>query len=376
MTEARAPLSVLHIGGGRYRPDDRGHATFAIWRELARGFRRYTVIGRSTAPEAARLEEGNLAVHLLPSRWGSDAEFLLTQFRALPLARELRPDVVVVQCPVLGGLAARRIARETGARVLVEFHGAHFFAEGPRASREGVIRALTPAGLRRAHRIRVLSAGMRDRLGARYGADLLGRTVVLPPRVDLSRFRSVKQDRRIDGRPKVVMVGSVTPRKRQATFLRAVLPALPDLEVWIVGTGPDLPECRAIAERLGATDRVRFWGQVDHATLAGLLPRADALVLFSVSEGTPRAILEGMAAGLPIVTTDAGFCADIVAHGTEGFVLGADPEREVIARLSELLADEGLRARMGEAARRRAEREFDAEVLYDRYRALIRETAA
>ena len=212
MTPDPAPLSVLHIGGGRYRPDDRGHATVAIWRELARGFRRYTVVGRSTAAAPARLDEGTLAVHLLPSRWRTDGEFLLSQFRSLAVAREVRPDVVVVQCPVLGGLAARRIARDTGARVLVEFHGAHFFADGPRLSREGLIRSLTPHGLRGAARIRVLSAGMRDRLGGSYGADHLPRTVVLPPRVDLSRFAQVRQDRRIAGRPKVVMVGSVTPR--------------------------------------------------------------------------------------------------------------------------------------------------------------------
>ena len=85
--------------------------------------------------------------------------------------------------------------------------------------------------------------------------------------------------------------------------------------------------------------------------------------------------MEGMAAGLPIITTNAGFCADVVENGVQGFVLGDDPTAEIVQCLERLLGDDELRARMGQAARARAEAEFDADKLYERYRALIRETA-
>src|SRR5215210_5785557 len=106
-------LYVLHIGPGSYRPHDHGHSTYAIWRALAAGFRRYDVVGRSTA-EAAEWTDGALTVRLFRRNTEREFEFLWKQFELVPLGRSLRPDVLVCQSPALGGLAALRIARETG----------------------------------------------------------------------------------------------------------------------------------------------------------------------------------------------------------------------------------------------------------------------
>ena len=85
--------------------------------------------------------------------------------------------------------------------------------------------------------------------------------------------------------------------------------------------------------------------------------------------------MEAMATGLAVVTTDAGFCADIVEHGTEGFVLGDDPDSEIVAVLERLRSDRELGKRMGNAARERARRDYDSKRLFDEYRRLIAETA-
>lgn len=371
----RSDLSVLHIGAGRYTPGDTNHSTFDIWRELAKGFRRYTAVGRSTQAQPVAFAQGDVAVRLLASRMKSEAEFLFTQFQVESIAAEVKADVVIAQCPVQGGLVATRIAKRHCAKVLMEFHMGHYFDDKPFVSRNGFLELITRINLSHADRIRVLSVGMREKLLAKYGADYAKRVVVLPPRVDLARFSRVKEDWRIEGRPKVVMVGSVNSRKGQLRLLQTILPSRLDLEVWIVGTGSDLDACKSLAARAGAGGQVKFFGQLSHVELADLLPRADAMVMFSTMEGTPRAIMEGMAAGLPIITTNAGFCADVVEHGQQGFVLGDDPTAEIIERLEQLFADDPLRARMGQSARARAETEFDADQLYDRYRALIRETA-
>ncbi len=365
---------MLHLGAGHYAPDDTSHSTFEIWRELASGFRRYTVLGRSMQAMRSSFSSDGVDVHLLASKLSSEAEFLFTQFSAIPLADAVKADVVVAQCPVQGGLAAARIAKRRGAKILLEFHMAHYFEDKPFWSRHNLLEALTRIALPHAHRIRVLSEGMRQRLLARFGQRYAERTVVLPPRVDLSRFSTIKRDWQIGPRAKVVLVGSVNERKGQLRFLRSVLPALANIDVWIVGTGPDLQACRAYVQQVGADDRVTFFGQMDHAQLAQVLPQADIMVLFSRMEGTPRAIMEGMAVGLPIVTTNAGFCADVVAHDVQGYVLGNEPEKEVVPCLQSLLGSEALRARMGLAGRARAENEFESGMLYDRYRQLIRET--
>lgn len=375
INDKRSELSVLHIGAGRYKPGDVNHSTFDIWRALAKGFRSYTVVGRSTETQSVAFSDGDVNVRLLASRMKSEAEFLFTQYQSESIAEELKPDVVIAQCPVQGGLVATRIAKRCGAKVLMEFHMGHYFEKKPLLSRNGILELLTRANLPNADRIRVLSAGMREKLLSKYGADFASKTIVLPPRVDLNRFSRVKEDWNIVGRPKVVMVGSVNARKGQIRFLQTVLPSNLDIEVWIVGTGPDLEACKSLAERNGALDRVKILGHLSHSELAALLLQADLMVLFSNMEGTPRAIMEGMAVGLPIITTNAGFCADVVENGVQGFVLGNDPTGEVVEKLVHLLGDNEMRSRMGQAARTRAETEFDSEKLYDRYRALIRETA-
>ncbi len=367
-------LSVLHIGAGRYDPDDRSHATYAIWSELAKGFARYTVVGRSIHSRASSFEDGNLSVRLLSSSIASEAEFLITQYRAMAIAGSVKPDVIVTQCPVLGGLVAGRIASRYGARILMEFHMAHYFERHFRPSRNGLLRCLTRYSLPRANRIRVLSKTMKQELADVYGAGYAVRTVVLPPRVDLSRFAAVKEDWAINGLPRIVIVGSVNQRKGQYRLIEAVIANKIDCEFWLVGTGPDSEACKALATRAGIGERMREFGYLTHNSLAALLPTADVLVSFSNMEGTPRAIMEGMAVGLPIVTTDAGYCADVVEHGVSGIVLGGEPSVEIGATLRRLFGDRALRARLGRAARARAEIEFDSVKVYQRYRTLIAET--
>lgn len=85
--------------------------------------------------------------------------------------------------------------------------------------------------------------------------------------------------------------------------------------------------------------------------------------------------MEAMATGLPVVTTDAGFCADVIRHGVEGIVLGADADNEIIGVLDSLFEHPEVPRRMGVAARARAERDYDAVVVFDRYRSLIADAA-
>lgn len=371
----RTDLSVLHIGSGRYRPNDTSHQTFAIWRELAKGFSRYTVVGRSVHSQPVKYQADGVDVHLLSSRISREAEFLFTQFESTAIAKEVQCDVVVAQCPVQGGLAATRIADKMHSKVLLEFHMGYYFEDQPFFTKSAFLQFLTQVNLRRADRIRVLTHGMREKLIEKYGSMYDEKIVVLSPRVDLKRFAYPKNNWRIAGRPKLVIVGSVTKRKGQLRLLKTLIDANVDFEIWIVGDGPDLPSCKAYTSSKSRTDQVKFFGQVNHEELAALLPSADVMVMFSTMEGTPRAIMEGMAVGLPIITTNTGFCSDIVEHEIQGFVLGDHPTDEVVARLTQIFEDDALRERMGKSAHRRAVLEFDAVKHFERYRRLIRETA-
>jgi len=140
----------------------------------------------------------------------------------------------------------------------------------------------------------------------------------------------------------------------------------------IAGDGPQEAELRALAREL-AVD-ARFLGRVDE--MPALMNAADALVLSSVVEGLPMALIEAAASGLPAVATDVGGVREVVLDGHTGFVA---PPRDpaalaaAMARLAALSPQE--RARMGVAARAHAVARFDLKLVaaeWDRaYRQLL-----
>jgi glycosyltransferase involved in cell wall biosynthesis len=133
-----------------------------------------------------------------------------------------------------------------------------------------------------------------------------------------------------------------------------------------VGDGPE----RAVVERLvrdGGLDRVRFLGTVADART--LYPGFDVLVSASDAEGLPNVVLEGAAAGLPIVATAAGGTGEIVVDGQTGLLVPVgDPDRLADAVLR-VLGDHDLGDRLGGAARDHAVAAFGV----DRF---VAETAA
>jgi glycosyltransferase involved in cell wall biosynthesis len=367
-------LDVFHVGSGRFRPGDRDHITYGIWRELASGFRHYHVVARSTAG-SAEWTDANLKVTLIRSWFGRDAEFLISQFACVPMMMNERPDVIVCQSPAAGGLAALLGAAKTGARLLMELHSDVYFPPFHWGTRSWVYHHLSRPALRRATRIRVLSSGMKERLTLSYGEEIASKARVLPPRVDLSRFSPEARREGTSRALGLIMVGSVTPRKGQLRLIHALAAVPFAVELHLVGEGADLSECRNRAMHLNGNLRVVCHGAVQPAALPALIQQADVFVLYSKSEGTPRAIMEAMAGGVPIVTTNAGFCADIVENGREGFVLGPKPDDEIVETLDRFRSDPGLARRMGEAAHARAKRDYDSVRLFEAYRRLIAETA-
>jgi len=141
----------------------------------------------------------------------------------------------------------------------------------------------------------------------------------------------------------------------------------------------NFPLAQAVERRLkdsGLDVRLEYLFGKPHATIITAMSAADVLLLPSFHEGSPNAVKEAMAVGLPVIVTDAGFCVDFVDDGREGFVLGLDPDSDVIQALEKLDRDPELAQRMGSAGRRRAERDYAADTLFQRYRALIAECAA
>lgn len=165
--------------------------------------------------------------------------------------------------------------------------------------------------------------------------------------------------------PTVLMIGRIVPIKDVRTFIMSValLRALvPDAVAVILGPEDEDPDyaagCRALVAQLGVEDAIRFLGRVPDVKVH--LGAADVIVLTSISEAQPIALLEAAATGLPAVTTDVGSCREIIegfaddpVEGHGGIVVEACSPRAVAEALATILRDPALRAEMGQIMRRR-----------------------
>lgn len=121
-------------------------------------------------------------------------------------------------------------------------------------------------------------------------------------------------------RPAMVAVGNLVESKGQDIAIRSLV-VLDDMELLIVGAGPDQAKFAALADSLGVSDRVRFVGRVPHEELARYFNAADISVLASQREGWPNVLLESLACGTPVVASNVGGVPEIITTPTVGRIM-------------------------------------------------------
>jgi len=172
-----------------------------------------------------------------------------------------------------------------------------------------------------------------------------------------------------------VQVANLIPYKGHDDALRAfygIRGRLPQgWRVWMVGRDDGIGEqLRARTSELGLAENVQWLGA--RADVADLLAAADVSLLCSHEEGFSNAILESMAAGLPVIATDVGGNAEAVIDGRTGFIVPAKSPEKLGEALLRVALDPNRRA-MGDAARSRVVEEFSLAACVDRYEACYRE---
>ena len=207
------------------------------------------------------------------------------------------------------------------------------------------------------------------------------RLVVIPNGIDYDGFSAIPRDDS-PRPPTVALIGRAVPIKDVKTYIRAAAilrELVPGVRVLLLGpTDEDqayFRECEEMVAHLGLQDTFEFTGRV---RLHDYLGRVDAIALTSISEAQPLVLLEAGAAGVPSVTTDVGSCRDIIEGradedpplGPGGFVTPLADPLATAKGLADILLDPALRARCGEAIRRRTERYYNKKVVDRIYREL------
>ncbi|MEN6485880.1 MAG: glycosyltransferase family 4 protein, partial [Syntrophobacteraceae bacterium] len=155
-----------------------------------------------------------------------------------------------------------------------------------------------------------------------------------------------------DGTPVVLFVGSGFDRKGLRFAIEGLARAAGDARLWVVGKGRT-GRFLSLAEKLGVSGRIRFFGP--QGDVAPFFAAADCFVLPTMYDPFPTAVLEAMAAGLPVVTTAQCGASEIIEPGREGFVLPWPDRTDSLADCMKELFDPERRLVMGMSARKRAE---------------------
>jgi glycosyltransferase involved in cell wall biosynthesis len=295
---------------------------------------------------------------------------------ALKLASRLRHhDVQLIQAHQYTPFFYSSISRLRYRKPPIIFteHGRHH-PDHPRWKRKVANRVL----IERRDRVVAVGRSVRDALVANEGIPTR-RIEVIPNGIDTDRFRPstevrevVRRDLRVGDDYLVMMVARLDPIKDHLTAIRAVQRArsvLPNLKLMIVGDGP---------QRGAIESFIRQERMLEHVVLLGtrsdvprLLNGADTLLLTSISEGIPLTVIEAMATGVPIVSTNVGSLSDVVTHGSNGFLSGVGDDEALGTHMVELGRSMELRHTMGESNRTKAVSDFSEITMAERYAELF-----
>jgi glycosyltransferase involved in cell wall biosynthesis len=233
--------------------------------------------------------------------------------------------------------------------------------------------------LRSADRVVIVCRAFSPKMLARGVDDT--RLRVLHNSIEVERVLGQSSERHAryqwDGHRSIVSIGRLSSEKGHDVFIQAIAALrLKSVHVnaVLVGDGPERARLEAQVERLGLCDRVNFAGHQTNPE--PFLESADVFVLPSRSEGSPNALLEAMAARVPIVSTDVGGVPEIISHGEHALLVPPDSPGTLAAAIDDVLKDSLAAERRAAAAARRVLEDFSPPAYLERLCTLYRELLA
>ncbi len=284
-------------------------------------------------------------------------------FRAVLAARtntRTTPHSLVTTQDVLyAGLIGYLISRWCKLPLYVQLHGDYL--DNPKwfTSNVGYFnRGMNVVGkfiLKRATAVRAVSSRLKKELVNKFGVPS-ERVVSIPIGTDLSIFATTPEGGRTR---QILFVGRLLPEKEPLLFAEVssrLLLSHPDLTVRIAGDGVLREALVTYFETHGVSSRVTFYGALDQKTLAPLYASSFCYVHTAGWEGWGMPMIESMAAGCPVVTTDSGCAGEAIRQGETGLVTPIGDADALVAAVEELLGDQLLWERLVKAGRVEAQR--------------------
>jgi len=376
-TQVPAPLD---------RPTDR----FFLFSEAMEGDVLQPIWFRTPEEVEAALGPGSFPVHVsgrFRYRWflakRPDGRYRprLEQFwfyirKGLELHRERPFDCVIAYSHMTTGLLAACLKLLTGAKLIVEVvtdpHRAYLSTRPRPTVRDRLMKLYSDVCLH-------LSLWAADRVHLLCTAQLAAYPLLR--NVKTSVFHEFVLVSRIEahadgGEPYVLMIGSPWYLKgadRLIEAFRRLSADFPDVKLKILGwyRKTEREELEALA---GDSKQIELVRAIPSAPALRMVSGCMLLVHPSRCEGGPRTVIEGLAAGVPVVGSDVGWIPELIRQGENGFVVPGGNVLELEARIRQLLADPELRRRMGAKGYEFAHTQLTEEVYVERFTAMVADT--
>jgi len=283
---------------------------------------------------------------------------LVAFYKLSRLIRNWRPDVVHTHTAMAGALG-RTAAHLAGVPVVVHtFHG-HVLRGYFSPPAEALFRAIERSLARHSDRLITLSTSLRDDLVA-LGVAPREKIQIIPLGMEFDALLAAPRHLGVLRRelalsedvPLVGSVGRLVPIKNHALLLQAAR-RMVDLgtpsQFVIVGDGELRAQLEHLSAQLGLETRVHFLGWREN--LAPIYSDLDLLALTSENEGTPVAVLEAMAAGVPVVATSVGGVPDVIRAGQTGTLVGSQEAQAFALAMTDALRNAAHSRTMADRAR-------------------------
>jgi teichuronic acid biosynthesis glycosyltransferase TuaC len=262
-----------------------------------------------------------------------------------------RIDLIHAHAPLPCGHASMLLSGELGVPYVVSVHGLDAFGTTQVSGRSGEwCRSISQRVYRSSRRVICISERVREQVLEGMGRNC--RTSVVYNSVDPALF-SPGEATSSTG-PVILSVGNLIPIKGHELVIRAVATLAAEfhlISLEIVGEGAERQRLENLAQKLQIAGRVRFLGRQSRSQVADAMRRCTVFALPSRYEGLGCVYLEAMSVGKPVIGCRGQGIAEVIQHGSNGFLVGPDNERELTLALAMLLRDETRRRTLGAAAR-------------------------
>jgi glycosyltransferase involved in cell wall biosynthesis len=206
--------------------------------------------------------------------------------------------------------------------------------------------------------IHCVSFEMLNRMKADFYLDDK-KSFVNRPAIDLHKFSGEKLN--FNYKNIIVITGRLAYVKGLIFAILAVVElkkTFPDIEIRIIGSGPDEEYLKFSIQRLGLGKYVKLLGKLNSVEIRNELLQAKAFLLPSLSEGISNAVLEAMCIGLPVVTTAVGGMSEVIINEKNGILIDSFSIDEIVQGISKILDDENLRNVIIENAKSTIQKDF------------------